>query len=70
MCLATPLKVLKLDKDKATVAAFGKKSTVDISLLKKIKIGDYLYASQDLAIKKIARGDAQRVLQLVKSWHG
>lgn len=69
MCLATPVKVLKLNQNKATVSALGKKDEVDVSLLKNVRIGDYLYASRGLAIKKVARSDAKKVLELVSKWH-
>ena len=68
MCLATPVKVVKLIKNKATVEALGKKDLVDTSLLQDVKIGDYLYASSGLAIRKVARKDAEKVLELVKEW--
>ena len=69
MCLATPVKVLKLAQNKATVDAAGEEAQVDVSLLKGIRVGDYLYASRGLAIRKVARADAKKVLELVKDWH-
>lgn len=69
MCLATPVKVLKLENNKATVDALGKTSEVNVSLLKNVDVGDYLYASRGLAIKKVARAEAEEVLKLVKTWH-
>ena len=69
MCLATPVKVLKLENNKAIVDTLGKTSEVDVSLLNGVKIGDYLYSSNGLAIKKVARAQAKEVLKLVKTWH-
>ena len=69
MCLATPVKVIKLEKNKAAVEALGKKNQVDVSLLQNIKVGDYLYASRGIAIKKVSRSDAEKVLELVKKWN-
>lgn len=69
MCIATPVKVVKLNKNKVTVDALGKKSEVDISLLQNIETGDYLYTSRGLAIKKVPRDDAEKVLKLIKSWN-
>lgn len=69
MCLATPVKVIKLNQNKATVDAWSKKDEVDVSLLKNVGVGDYLYASRGLAIKKVSRADAKKVLELVKNWH-
>lgn len=65
MCLATPIKVIKLKKDKATVDALGEKLEVDISLLKGIKVGDYLLAKGELAIQKLAAKEAEKILKLV-----
>jgi hydrogenase assembly chaperone HypC/HupF len=69
MCLATPVKVVKLKNNKATVDALGKKNQVDTSLLPKVKKGDYLYASLGLAIKKVSRSEAEKVSELVRKWH-
>lgn len=65
MCLATPVKVIKLKKDKATVDAFGEKLEVDISLLKGVKTGDYLLAKGELAIQKLPAKEAEKILKLV-----
>jgi len=65
MCLATPVKVIKLKKDKATVDALGEKLEVDVSLLKGIKVGDYLLAKGELAIQKLPRQEAEKILELV-----
>lgn len=69
MCLATPVKVLKLAQNKATVDASGEEAQVDVSLLKGIRVGDYLYASRGLAIRKVSRGDAKEVLKIVRNWN-
>ena len=69
MCLATPLKVIKLNKNKASVDALGEEKEVDVSLLASVKVGDYLYASRDLAIRKIARQEAEKILKLVEDWN-
>jgi len=70
MCLSRPVKVLKLNNKKAKVG-FGKvKSEVDISLLKNIKVGDWLLVTQNLAINKISQKEARNILKLVRDWHG
>jgi hydrogenase expression/formation protein HypC len=69
MCLATPVKIIKLEGSSATVDALGKKNQVDTSLLQNVKIGDYLYASRGMAIKKVSRSEAEKVLELVKKWN-
>jgi len=69
MCLATPVKVIKLNKNTASVDVVGEEKKVDVSLLTNIKIGDYLYMSRGLAIKKVTRSDAKKVLELIRSWN-
>ena len=66
MCLATPVKVKKLSKDKAVVDALGEELTVDVSLLKEVKVGDYLFAKGELAIQKVPAEEAEKILELVK----
>ena len=65
MCLATPVKVTKLKKGKAMVDALGQKIEVDISLLKGVKVGDYLLAKGELAIQKLPAKEAEKILNLV-----
>lgn len=66
MCLATPVKVTKLKEDKVVVDALGEEMEVDISLLKGVKVGDYLFAKGELAIQKIPAEEAEKILELVK----
>jgi hydrogenase expression/formation protein HypC len=70
MCLSKPVQVVKLNGKKAQVEFGGKKREVDISLLKNIKIGDWLLVTQNLAINKISQKEAKNILQLVQTWHG
>lgn len=66
MCIATPVKVIKLKGTSATVDALGKKFEVNTSLLKKVAVGDYLLAKEDLAIQKLSPSEAEEILRLVK----
>lgn len=66
MCLATPVKITKLKKDKAVVDALGEQMEVDTSLLKGVKVGDYLLAKGELAIQKLSPEDAKEILGLVQ----
>ena len=66
MCIATPVKITKLKKDKAVVDALGEQMEVDTSLLKGVKVGDYLLAKGELAIQKLSPEDAEEILKLVQ----
>ena len=68
MCLATPLKVIKVNKNTAFTNTLGKQIEINTSLLKNIKKGDFLYATRGIAIKKIPRREAEKVLELIKKW--
>lgn len=66
MCLATPVKVKELEGDTAIVDALGEEMKVDISLLKGVEVGDYLFAKGELAIQKVPVEDAEKILELVR----
>jgi hydrogenase expression/formation protein HypC len=70
MCLATPVKVLKVKEDKAVVDALGEEREVDLSLLKGVRVGDYLLSKGELAIQKIPNDEAQKILNLVEECAG
>ena len=66
MCVATPVKILKLKGTSATVDALGKKLEVNTSLLKEVSVGDYLLAKGDLAIQKLSPSEAEEIRELVR----
>lgn len=66
MCLATPVKVTKLKKDRAVVDALGEKMEVDVNLLRSVKVGDYLLAKGELAIQKLSSQEAEEILKLIR----
>lgn len=78
MCFATPGKVTKIKGKIATIempepqrsrsaTLQGKHAhTVDISLLKGVKIGDYLLCHDKMAINKIPKSEAKQILKIKK----
>ncbi|MBU2578637.1 HypC/HybG/HupF family hydrogenase formation chaperone [Patescibacteria group bacterium] len=52
MCLATPGKIIKTNKEKAIVDFNGIQKEINISLVK-IKVGDYVMVHAGFAIEKI-----------------
>ena len=67
MCLAIPLKIKKIKKDKHAVAeAGGHIHDVYLGLLKNIKVGDYVIASHNMALNKISKDDAEKILKMIK----
>lgn len=68
MCLATPMKVIKIKGTKAEVSSGDHQHMVDTSLLSGVKVGDYLLAHADLAIQKMSQKEAQEVSGLIKDF--
>ncbi len=65
MCLATPSKVIKINGDWATVKSGDHAHKANLSLVKDVKIGDYLIVHGDLALNKIEKKDALKILNLI-----
>jgi hydrogenase assembly chaperone HypC/HupF len=66
MCIATPVKILKVRGSRATVDALGEDLEIDTSLLKNVSTGEYLLVKGELAIQKLTPGEAEEILELVK----
>jgi hydrogenase expression/formation protein HypC len=66
MCLAIPLKIIKINGQKAIVQSNEHSHEVDLSLVSNVEIGDYLVCKGDLAINKIPREDAEKIIDLVQ----
>jgi hydrogenase expression/formation protein HypC len=66
MCLAIPAKVVSIDGDIATVDVLGNTTTADISLLEKVKLGDYVMVHVGFAIQKYDEKEAAITLDLLK----
>jgi len=70
MCLATPMKIMKIKKDnKAVVGSNNHHHEIDLSLIKKPKVGDYVLAHGDMAINKLPKKEAEKILKLIKKCH-
>ncbi len=67
MCLATPSKVIKIKGQWATVQSGNHQHRVNLSLLKDVKIGDYLLIHDELAINKVPKAEAKRMLEMTKN---
>lgn len=65
MCLATPSKVIKIEKDWATVQSNDHQHKANLSLLKNVKIGDYLLVHDNLAINKVPKNEAKKILKMI-----
>lgn len=66
MCLAIPVKVVKIKGTLAEVDMSGVKRQADIRFLENIKPGDYILLHAGFAIEKIDEKEAQETLKLLK----
>lgn len=64
MCLATPQKVIKIEKEWATVQSSKHRHKVNLGLLKNVKIGDYLICHNKMAINKIPKKEAEKIIKI------
>ncbi len=67
MCLAAPSKVVKIKKDWAVVKTPHHSHRVNICLLKNVKIGDYLLVHGEMALNKIFKPEAEKILKLTQN---
>ena len=65
MCLAVPMKLVKIDGDEGIAAASGLERKVNLSFLKKLKIGDYVLIHAGFAMEKV---DAKEAKRTIRAW--
>ena len=66
MCLAIPMKILKLEGDKAVVSSGGVHRTIGINFLKNPRIGDYVIVHAGFAIEKLDTVKAEETLRILE----
>lgn len=66
MCLAIPMKVISTKGNTAIVDLDGVRRQIDISLVSKVKIGDYVIVHAGFAIQKLRKKDAEETIALLK----
>lgn len=66
MCLAIPMKILKIEGDRAVVSSGGIQQTIGINFLKNPKVGDYVIVHAGFAIEKLDTGKAEETLKLLE----
>lgn len=66
MCLAIPLKILEIAKNKAIVGSEGHQHEADLSLISDPQVGDYVLVHADMAINKLSKEEAEKILKITK----
>ncbi|MEN3013207.1 MAG: HypC/HybG/HupF family hydrogenase formation chaperone [Endomicrobiia bacterium] len=66
MCIAIPMKVIKVEENWAVCEYEGIRKTARLDLVKDIKVGDYVLIHVGFVIQKIDLEEAYKTLQLYK----
>jgi len=66
MCLGIPMKVIKIDGDEGLVESGGLKRRANFSLMKDLRIGDYVLMHAGFAIEKVKEREAKATLKALK----
>lgn len=66
MCLAMPMKLVKIDGEDGMVEAGGLKRKANLSFLKKLKVGDYVLIHAGFAMEKIDEKEAKKTIRVWK----
>ncbi len=69
MCLATPMKMTRVEGDYGYVVHGGKEYKVELSLIDDPQVGDWILAHGELAVSRIPSKDAEEILQLISQAH-
>jgi len=66
MCLAFPMKVLKIEGDRAIVSSGGVQRAIGVSFIKNVKRGDYVIVHAGFAIEKLDPVKAEETLKMLE----
>jgi len=66
MCLAVPMKVIKIEGTEGIVQLGKVKRRVNFQLLEEVKVGDYVIVHAGFAIQKFDEEEAKKTLDLFR----
>ena len=66
MCLAIPMKVVKIEGSNGIVELVGVKKEINLGLLDDVKIGEYVIVHAGFAIQKIDEKEARETISLLE----
>ncbi|MEJ2307294.1 MAG: HypC/HybG/HupF family hydrogenase formation chaperone [candidate division WOR-3 bacterium] len=64
MCLAIPMKLIKIEGNKGVVELSGIQKEVSLNLLTNVKVGDYLIIHAGFALEKLNEKEAKETLSI------
>lgn len=65
MCLAVPMKVVQIDGEFGIAELGGLRRKVNLQLLPKIKVGDYIIVHAGFGIEKLGAEEAEETLRMI-----
>lgn len=68
MCLAVPMKILKIDGEEAIVELDGFQKEINISLMEEAAVGDYVMVHAGFAIQKVDPEDAAATIEILREY--
>lgn len=68
MCLAIPMKILKIDGEEAIVELDGFQKEINISLMEKAAVGDYVMVHAGFAIQKVDPEEAAATIEVLREY--
>jgi len=66
MCLAVPMKIIKIEGKMATVEIGRVRRKICLNLVDDVEVGDYVIVHAGFAIQKLDRKEAEKTLHLFK----
>lgn len=66
MCLAVPMKVIKIDGSNAVVELGGIKKNINMGLLDNVKVGEYVIVHAGFAIQKVDDKEARETIEILR----
>jgi hydrogenase expression/formation protein HypC len=66
MCLATPMKLMRIEDDYGFVEHGGKEYKVELSLIDNPQVGDWLLAHGELAVSRVPEEEAKQIIELIR----
>ena len=68
MCLAVPLKLIKINDDIGTIESGGIRRKVNLSLVENAKPGDFVVVHAGFAITIMDQEEGEKTLELIRGW--
>jgi len=66
MCLAIPMKIIKINEDRAIVEIGGNQREVGLQLIGDVRVNDYVIVHAGFAIQKLDEKEANETLALLR----